>query len=75
MHRIYRKTSRLRLLTTLSLTLLPIQPLGATPQSPVSVTCINLEATPDSGPRHQYVICSPRGCVTTPVASGGCPVK
>jgi len=52
---------------------LPAQTLRAEPQSPVTITCINLEATAGEGPRYRYVICTPHGCFTTRVLPGGCP--
>jgi hypothetical protein len=53
--------------------LLPVEAIAAAPQSPVSVTCINLEATAGEGPRHRYEICTPQGCFLTRTVPGGCP--
>jgi len=73
MKSIHRATSCLGLLATASLLLLPGQAVGAEPQSPASVTCLNLILTPE-GPRHQYLICTARGCFTTRPIPGSCPV-
>ena len=62
-------------MVAVSVLLLPCESVQAEPQSPVSVTCVNLEATPGEGPRHQYVICTTRGCFTTRVVPGGCPAR
>lgn len=72
MKSIYRMTSNLRVLATLSLLLLPAQAVEAEPQPPVSVTCINLAAEAGQGPRHRFVICTPHGCFVTKEVPGPC---